>query len=83
MAGKGDTLVWRCLNLLFSAASFLFDIFLGHSYNHMPPSVKFMTVGCFDAHISRAALKLAHDFQTNGGKFRFNPNLYAVRAKHL
>ena len=24
--------------------SFLFDIFLGHSYNQMPPSVKYMTV---------------------------------------
>jgi len=36
---------------------FLFDIFLGPSYNQSPPSVKFMT--------------------TNGGKFRFNPNLYA------
>jgi len=36
---------------------FLFDIFLGHSYNQLPPSVKYMT--------------------TNGGKFRFNPNLYA------
>ncbi|KAI0071130.1 ubiquitin conjugating enzyme family protein [Panus rudis PR-1116 ss-1] len=36
---------------------FLFDIFLGPSYNHTPPSVKYMT--------------------TNGGKYRFNPNLYA------
>ncbi|KAJ3547662.1 hypothetical protein NMY22_g1567 [Coprinellus aureogranulatus] len=36
---------------------FLFDIFLGPSYNQAPPSVKYMT--------------------TNGGKFRFNPNLYA------
>ncbi|KAH8999197.1 hypothetical protein EDB92DRAFT_1832949 [Lactarius akahatsu] len=36
---------------------FLFDIFLGHNYNQLPPSVKYMT--------------------TNGGKFRFNPNLYA------
>ncbi|KAG8745706.1 hypothetical protein FRC10_007186 [Ceratobasidium sp. 414] len=36
---------------------FLFDIFLGASYNNSPPSVKYMT--------------------TNGGKFRFNPNLYA------
>ncbi|EIN10758.1 hypothetical protein PUNSTDRAFT_142698 [Punctularia strigosozonata HHB-11173 SS5] len=36
---------------------FLFDIFLGPSYNQMSPSVKYMT--------------------TNGGKFRFNPNLYA------
>ncbi|KAF6762638.1 ubiquitin conjugating enzyme family protein [Ephemerocybe angulata] len=36
---------------------FLFDIFLGPSYNQSPPSVKYMT--------------------TNGGKFRFNPNLYA------
>jgi hypothetical protein len=24
--------------------SFLFDIFLGHSYNQLPPSVKYMTV---------------------------------------
>ncbi|KAI9448119.1 hypothetical protein H4582DRAFT_1802380 [Lactarius indigo] len=38
-------------------SSFLFDIFLGHNYNQLPPSVKYMT--------------------TNGGKFRFNPNLYA------
>ncbi|KAF8974752.1 hypothetical protein BDZ97DRAFT_1647255 [Flammula alnicola] len=37
--------------------NFLFDIFLGPSYNQSPPSVKYMT--------------------TNGGKFRFNPNLYA------
>lgn len=37
--------------------SYLFDIFLGASYNNSPPSVKYMT--------------------TNGGKFRFNPNLYA------
>ncbi|QRV91387.1 ubiquitin-conjugating enzyme [Ceratobasidium sp. AG-Ba] len=37
--------------------SFLFDIFLGASYNNSPPSVKYMT--------------------TNGGRFRFNPNLYA------
>ncbi|KAG8691835.1 hypothetical protein FRC08_010077 [Ceratobasidium sp. 394] len=36
---------------------FLFDVFLGASYNNSPPSVKYMT--------------------TNGGKFRFNPNLYA------
>ncbi|TFK43556.1 hypothetical protein BDQ12DRAFT_675170 [Crucibulum laeve] len=36
---------------------YLFDIFLGPSYNSSPPSVKYMT--------------------TNGGKFRFNPNLYA------
>lgn len=36
---------------------FLFDIFLGPSYNQSPPNVKYMT--------------------TNGGKFRFNPNLYA------
>ncbi|KAJ1311203.1 hypothetical protein OPQ81_009704 [Rhizoctonia solani] len=36
---------------------FLFDIFLGASYNNSPPSVKYMT--------------------TNGGRFRFNPNLYA------
>ncbi|TDL29200.1 hypothetical protein BD410DRAFT_779533 [Rickenella mellea] len=36
---------------------YLFDIFLGPSYNSTPPSVKYMT--------------------TNGGKFRFNPNLYA------
>ncbi|KAH8092454.1 ubiquitin conjugating enzyme family protein [Cristinia sonorae] len=36
---------------------FLFDIFLGASYNQMPPSVKYVT--------------------TNGGKYRFNPNLYA------
>ncbi|KAF5321022.1 hypothetical protein D9619_001097 [Psilocybe cf. subviscida] len=36
---------------------YLFDIFLGPSYNQTPPSVKYMT--------------------TNGGKFRFNPNLYA------
>jgi len=36
---------------------YLFDIFLGASYNQVPPSVKYMT--------------------TNGGKFRFNPNLYA------
>ncbi|KAF8272514.1 hypothetical protein EI94DRAFT_1769775 [Lactarius quietus] len=38
-------------------SSFLFDIFLGHNYNQLPPSVKYMT--------------------TNGGRFRFNPNLYA------
>lgn len=37
--------------------SFLFDVFLGPSYNQSPPSVKYMT--------------------TNGGKYRFNPNLYA------
>ncbi|KAG8980859.1 hypothetical protein FRB90_007433 [Tulasnella sp. 427] len=37
---------------------YLFDIFLGSSYNTAPPSVKYMT--------------------TNGGKFRFNPNLYAM-----
>ncbi|KAJ7180040.1 ubiquitin conjugating enzyme family protein [Mycena crocata] len=36
---------------------YLFDIFLGPSYNQAPPSVKYMT--------------------TNGGKYRFNPNLYA------
>ncbi|KAB5592375.1 Ubiquitin conjugating enzyme family protein [Ceratobasidium theobromae] len=36
---------------------YLFDIFLGASYNNSPPSVKYMT--------------------TNGGRFRFNPNLYA------
>ncbi|KAI6035335.1 ubiquitin conjugating enzyme family protein [Pisolithus orientalis] len=36
---------------------FLFDIFLGPTYNHTPPSVKYMT--------------------TNGGRYRFNPNLYA------
>ncbi|TCD63872.1 hypothetical protein EIP91_004811 [Steccherinum ochraceum] len=36
---------------------YLFDIFLGASYNQAPPSVKYIT--------------------TNGGKFRFNPNLYA------
>ncbi|OCH94539.1 ubiquitin conjugating enzyme family protein [Obba rivulosa] len=36
---------------------FLFDIFLGPSYNTSPPNVKYMTTG--------------------GGKFRFNPNLYA------
>ncbi|KNZ79827.1 Baculoviral IAP repeat-containing protein 6, partial [Termitomyces sp. J132] len=36
---------------------YLFDIFLGFSYNQSPPSVKYMT--------------------TNGGRFRFNPNLYA------
>ncbi|KAG6919415.1 hypothetical protein DXG01_006298 [Tephrocybe rancida] len=36
---------------------YLFDIFLGPSYNQAPPSVKYMT--------------------TNGGRFRFNPNLYA------
>jgi ubiquitin-protein ligase len=36
---------------------YLFDIFLGPTYNQSAPSVKYMT--------------------TNGGKFRFNPNLYA------
>ncbi|KAJ7283680.1 ubiquitin conjugating enzyme family protein [Mycena rebaudengoi] len=36
---------------------YLFDIFLGPSYNQSPPNVKYMT--------------------TNGGTFRFNPNLYA------
>ncbi|KIP10382.1 hypothetical protein PHLGIDRAFT_85130 [Phlebiopsis gigantea 11061_1 CR5-6] len=36
---------------------YLFDIFLGPSYNQAPPSVKYMT--------------------THGGKYRFNPNLYA------
>ncbi|GJJ07550.1 hypothetical protein Clacol_001752 [Clathrus columnatus] len=36
---------------------YLFDIFLGPSYNQSPPSVKYMTTG--------------------GGKYRFNPNLYA------
>lgn len=36
---------------------FLFDIFLGPTYNNTPPSVKYLT--------------------TNGGKYRFNPNLYA------
>ncbi|KAF7332161.1 Baculoviral IAP repeat-containing protein 6 [Mycena kentingensis (nom. inval.)] len=36
---------------------YCFDVFLGPSYNQMPPNVKYMT--------------------TNGGKFRFNPNLYA------
>ncbi|KAL0579537.1 hypothetical protein V5O48_002466 [Marasmius crinis-equi] len=36
---------------------YLFDIFLGPSYNQAPPSVKYIT--------------------TNGGKYRFNPNLYA------
>ncbi|KIM46212.1 hypothetical protein M413DRAFT_16929 [Hebeloma cylindrosporum] len=36
---------------------YLFDIFLGPSYNQSPPSVKYIT--------------------TNGGKYRFNPNLYA------
>ncbi|KAF8529120.1 ubiquitin conjugating enzyme family protein [Hysterangium stoloniferum] len=36
---------------------YLFDIFLGPSYNQTPPSVKYMT--------------------TAGGKYRFNPNLYA------
>jgi len=36
---------------------FLFDIFLGPSYNTSPPNVKYMTTG--------------------GGKYRFNPNLYA------
>ncbi|EMD40382.1 hypothetical protein CERSUDRAFT_110990 [Gelatoporia subvermispora B] len=36
---------------------YLFDIFLGPSYNTSPPNVKYMTTG--------------------GGKFRFNPNLYA------
>ncbi|KAF8627164.1 hypothetical protein AX15_004484 [Amanita polypyramis BW_CC] len=36
---------------------YLFDIFLGSSYNQSPPNVKYMT--------------------TNGGKYRFNPNLYA------
>ncbi|KAF8326693.1 uncharacterized protein EI90DRAFT_3146524 [Cantharellus anzutake] len=36
---------------------FLFDIFLGPSYNQQPPNVKYIT--------------------TNGGRFRFNPNLYA------
>ena len=55
--------------------SYLFDIFLGPSYNQSPPSVKYMTVSgvvCM--------LKLAYfiHFQTNGGKYRFNPNLYAV-----
>jgi hypothetical protein len=40
--------------------SYLFDIFLGPSYNTAPPTVKYMT--------------------TNGGKFRFNPNLYAVSS---
>ncbi|KAF8913873.1 hypothetical protein CPB84DRAFT_1669268 [Gymnopilus junonius] len=42
---------------VFQSVTFLFDIFLGPSYNQSPPSVKYMT--------------------TNGGKFRFNPNLYA------
>ncbi|KAL5530457.1 hypothetical protein ACEPAF_6715 [Sanghuangporus sanghuang] len=36
---------------------FLFDIFLGSSYNQSPPSIRYIT--------------------TNGGKYRFNPNLYA------
>ncbi|KAJ3556879.1 hypothetical protein NM688_g1784 [Phlebia brevispora] len=36
---------------------YLFDIFLGPSYNNSPPQVKYMT--------------------TAGGKYRFNPNLYA------
>lgn len=36
---------------------YLFDIFLGPSYNQTPPNVKYMTTG--------------------GGKYRFNPNLYA------
>ncbi|KAH9966032.1 hypothetical protein BC827DRAFT_1355112 [Russula dissimulans] len=54
---------WSVLNdchqdgILTSECSFVFDIFLGHNYNQLPPSVKYMT--------------------TNGGKFRFNPNLYA------
>ena len=47
----------RNITHLFSL-SYLFDIFLGPSYNTAPPTVKYMT--------------------TNGGKFRFNPNLYAV-----
>ncbi|KAH9939957.1 ubiquitin conjugating enzyme family protein [Amylocystis lapponica] len=36
---------------------YLFDVFLGPSYNQTPPLVKYMT--------------------THGGKYRFNPNLYA------
>lgn len=54
--------------------SYLFDIFLGPSYNQLPPSVKYMTVRSFPLNIF---LKLTW-LQTNGGKFRFNPNLYAV-----
>ena len=56
-------------------SSFLFDIFLGPSYNQSPPSVKYMTVSHY-VYPSRSYLS----FQTNGGKFRFNPNLYAVRC---
>ena len=58
------------------SASYLFDIFLGPSYNQSPPSVKYMTVSsklCF------SNLANSTTFQTNGGKYRFNPNLYAVR----
>lgn len=56
--------------------SYLFDVFLGPNYNQSPPSVKYMTVG--QVGWSRQPVRLTMSTQTNGGKFRFNPNLYAV-----
>ena len=56
--------------------SYLFDIFLGATYNTNPPVVKYMTVS---PPTSRSAYYDSRtSSQTHGGRFRFNPNLYAV-----
>lgn len=64
------------MNLCSRLSSYLFDIFLGPSYNQAPPNVKYMTVL-----FPYWSLSNCHwpEVQTNAGKFRFNPNLYAVR----
>ena len=67
------------MSLFKQVISFLFDIFLGPSYNQSPPSVKYMTVRYY---FYLLAL-ITNTFQTNGGKFRFNPNLYAVDMAYI
>jgi ubiquitin-protein ligase len=73
-AGTTDLLVLTFLTMF--PGSYLFDIFLGPSYNQSPPSVKYMTVSgvCCILEVGKLMIH-----QTNGGKYRFNPNLYAVR----
>lgn len=68
-------LAWIICNIVHFLYSYLFDVFLGPAYNQSPPNVKYMTVSNNPLITPRVTHE---DSQTNGGKYRFNPNLYAV-----
>ncbi len=71
-------------------SSFLFDIFLGHSYNQLPPSVKYMTVNIrqFD-HLFRAHKSFCRPTGASFGstptcmQYVFLSRCYRERMKHF